>query len=100
MGADAVAAQQVEAAQVRFRPILMTSFTFILGVLPLLLARGAGASARKSLGLTVATGMLTSTCLAVLFVPAFYVVLQRWAERTRSKEIIPSLTPTNPGPIS
>ena len=61
----------VEASQVRFRPILMTSFTFILGVLPLVLASGAGASARKSLGLAVATGMLASTCLAVLFVPAF-----------------------------
>jgi hydrophobic/amphiphilic exporter-1 (mainly G- bacteria), HAE1 family len=84
----------VEAARVRFRPILMTSFTFILGVLPLLLASGAGASARKSLGLTVATGMLTSTCLAVLFVPAFYVVLQRWAERRHSKGAVPSLAPT------
>ena len=71
----------VEASQIRFRPILMTSFTFILGVLPLVFASGAGASARKSLGLAVATGMLASTCLAVLFVPAFYVVLQRWAER-------------------
>jgi hydrophobic/amphiphilic exporter-1 (mainly G- bacteria), HAE1 family len=73
----------VEASQIRFRPILMTSFTFILGVLPLVFASGAGASARKSLGLAVATGMLASTCLAVLFVPAFYVVLQRWVERKR-----------------
>jgi hydrophobic/amphiphilic exporter-1 (mainly G- bacteria), HAE1 family len=73
----------VEASQVRFRPILMTSFTFILGVLPLLLASGAGASARKSLGLAVSTGMLASTCLAILFVPAFHVVLQRWMESRR-----------------
>ena len=87
----------VEAARVRFRPILMTSFTFILGVLPLLLASGAGASARKSLGLTVATGMLTSTCLAVLFVPAFYVVLQRWAERRHSKEIGSFVDADQPG---
>jgi hydrophobic/amphiphilic exporter-1 (mainly G- bacteria), HAE1 family len=71
----------VEASQIRFRPILMSSFTFILGVLPLVFASGAGASARKSLGLAVASGMLASTCLAVLFVPAFYVVLQRWVER-------------------
>ncbi len=71
----------VEASRARFRPILMTSFTFILGVLPLVLASGAGASARKSLGIAVAGGMLASTCLAVLFVPAFYVVLQTWAER-------------------
>jgi HAE1 family hydrophobic/amphiphilic exporter-1 len=71
----------VEAAHVRFRPILMTSFVFILGVLPLVLASGAGASARKSLGIAVASGMLSSTCLAVLFVPSFYVVLQTLAER-------------------
>jgi hydrophobic/amphiphilic exporter-1 (mainly G- bacteria), HAE1 family len=73
----------VHASQARFRPIVMTSFTFILGVLPLLAARGAGASARKSLGLAVSTGMLASTCFAVLFVPAFFVVLRGWAERRR-----------------
>jgi len=73
----------VEAAQVRFRPILMTSFVFILGVLPLVLASGAGASARKSLGIAVVSGMVASTCLAVLFVPSFFVVLQKLAERRR-----------------
>ena len=73
----------VHASEKRFRPIVMTSFTFILGVLPLLLAKGAGASARRSLGLAVSTGMLASTCLAVLFVPAFFVVLRGWAERRR-----------------
>jgi HAE1 family hydrophobic/amphiphilic exporter-1 len=60
------------ASKPRFRPILMTSFAFILGVL--VLATGAGANARKSIGITVFTGMLASTCLAVLFVPSFYVV--------------------------
>jgi HAE1 family hydrophobic/amphiphilic exporter-1 len=68
----------VEAARARFRPILMTSFAFILGVLPLVLATGAGANARKSIGITVFSCMLASTCLAVLFVPAFFVVVQRW----------------------
>jgi HAE1 family hydrophobic/amphiphilic exporter-1 len=63
----------------------MTSFTFILGVLPLVLASGAGASARRSLGIAVASGMLASTCLAVLFVPAFFVVLQTWSERKKNK---------------
>jgi len=62
---------------------VMTSFTFILGVLPLLLAKGAGASARRSLGLAVSSGMLASTCLAVLFVPAFFVVLRGWEGRRR-----------------
>src|SRR5262250_2099716 len=70
----------VEAARARFRPILMTSFAFILGVVPLVLATGAGASARKSIGITVFSGMLASTCLAVLFVPAFFVVVQRFEE--------------------
>ena len=71
----------VHASQVRFRPILMTSFTFILGVLPLVIASGAGAAARRSLGIAVATGMLASTCLAVLFVPSLFVILQRRIER-------------------
>jgi HAE1 family hydrophobic/amphiphilic exporter-1 len=67
----------VEAARLRFRPIVMTSFAFILGVLPLVLATGAGASSRKSIGITVFSGMLASTCIAVLFVPSFFVVFQR-----------------------
>lgn len=75
----------VGASKARFRPILMTSFTFILGVLPLVLASGAGASARRSLGIAVASGMLASTCLAVLFVPAFFVVLQTWSEQKKNK---------------
>ena len=75
----------IEAAQVRFRPIMMTSFVFILGVMPLVLASGAGASARKSLGIAVASGMFASTCLAVLFVPSFFVVLQKFAERKGAK---------------
>src|SRR5215472_17376851 len=66
----------IGAARARFRPILMTSFAFILGVVPLVLATGAGANARKSIGITVFSGMLASTCLAVLFVPAFFVVVQ------------------------
>jgi HAE1 family hydrophobic/amphiphilic exporter-1 len=80
----------VDAAHVRFRPIVMTSFVFILGVMPLVFASGAGASARKSLGIAVASGMIASTCLAVLFVPAFYVVLQRFAERKNGKKQIDS----------
>jgi len=80
----------VEAARARFRPILMTSFAFILGVLPLVLATGAGANARKSIGITVFSGMLASTCLAVLFVPAFFVVVQRfenWRARGKKKVV-------------
>ena len=74
----------VAAASARFRPIMMTSITFVLGVIPLILASGAGANARKMLGLTVASGMIASTCLAVVFVPSFYVLLQKLQERKRS----------------
>ena len=78
-----------------FRPILMTSFAFILGVLPLVLATGAGASSRKSIGITVFSGMLASTCIAVLFVPSFFVVCQRLHERRQRKQVAASAD--NPG---
>jgi hydrophobic/amphiphilic exporter-1 (mainly G- bacteria), HAE1 family len=83
----------VEAARARFRPILMTSFAFILGMLPLVLASGAGASARKSIGITVFSGMLASTCLAVLFVPAFFVVVQRFENWRAAKKKTPTAKP-------
>ena len=86
----------VEAARLRFRPILMTSFAFILGVLPLVFATGAGANARRSIGITVASGMLASTCIAVLFVPAFFVVLQRLSER-RGRKAVPARSGSQPG---
>jgi multidrug efflux pump len=65
----------VEAARLRFRPILMTSFAFILGVLPLAFATGAGAASQNAVGLGVLGGMLAATPLAVLFVPTFFVVV-------------------------
>jgi HAE1 family hydrophobic/amphiphilic exporter-1 len=76
----------IEAARARFRPILMTSFAFILGVAPLVFATGAGASARKSIGITVFSGMIASTCLAILFVPTFFVILQRFDERLAARK--------------
>jgi HAE1 family hydrophobic/amphiphilic exporter-1 len=63
----------------------VTSLAFILGVMPLVFASGAGANSRKSLGIAVASGMLASTCIAVVFVPSFYVVLQRLKERRKSR---------------
>ncbi|NDC55125.1 MAG: hydrophobe/amphiphile efflux-1 family RND transporter, partial [Planctomycetia bacterium] len=70
----------VEASRLRFRPILMTSFAFILGIVPLLYATGAGAASRRSLGTAVFGGMIAATVLAVFFVPVFYVLMQRLAE--------------------
>ncbi|MFA6302742.1 MAG: efflux RND transporter permease subunit [Legionella sp.] len=78
----------VLGARTRFRPILMTSFAFILGVMPLVFATGAGANARKSIGIAVASGMLASTCLAVVFVPAFYVLFQTWQERKKPRPLV------------
>src|SRR5205814_8551977 len=72
----------VEAARLRFRPILMTSFAFILGVAPLVWATGAGAASRQSVGTAVFGGMLASTILAVFFVPVFFVVFQ-WLSELR-----------------
>jgi hydrophobic/amphiphilic exporter-1 (mainly G- bacteria), HAE1 family len=66
----------IEAARVRLRPILMTSFAFILGVLPLATATGAGAAGRRSVGTAVAGGMLVSTFLALVFIPVLYVVIR------------------------
>ena len=68
------------AARMRFRPILMTSFAFILGVVPLMVAHGAGAAGQQALGTAVFGGMLASTILAVFFVPAFFVVMQSISE--------------------
>jgi len=69
----------IEACRIRLRPILMTSFAFILGVLPLVLARGAGAEMRQALGTAVFYGMLGVTCFGLLFTPVFYVVMRRLA---------------------
>ena len=76
----------IEASRMRFRPILMTSFAFGLGVVPLVLATGAGAVSRISLGISVLSGIIASTCLAVLFVPSFFVVLQKFDEYRAAKK--------------
>ena len=91
-----VAEAAVEAARLRFRPILMTSFAFIFGVSPLVIADGAGAASRRALGTAVFGGMLTSTFLAVLFVPVFYVVVQglseHWAARRGTPPVAAKIT--------
>ena len=66
----------IEAAELRLRPILMTSFAFILGVMPLYFATGAGALGRRSVGTTVVGGMLVSTILNLVFIPVLYVIFK------------------------
>jgi HAE1 family hydrophobic/amphiphilic exporter-1 len=88
----------VEGARLRFRPILMTSFAFILGVFPLVIATGAGAGARRSIGIAVFSGMIASTCLVVVFVPSFYVVMQgieEWRKRRAARNVAPASPPTD-----
>lgn len=83
----------LQAARLRLRPILMTSFAFILGVVPLMIATGAGASSRRALGTTVFGGMNAATLLAVFFVPVLYVVIERFSERRaqRAEESHPAV---------
>lgn len=77
----------LEAARMRFRPILMTSFAFILGVFPLVFAEGAAAASRRSLGTAVCGGMISGTVLAVFFTPVFYAIAQWIADRFTSKPV-------------
>jgi HAE1 family hydrophobic/amphiphilic exporter-1/multidrug efflux pump len=71
----------LDAASLRLRPILMTSFAFIFGALPLAIAMGAGAGARQAIGTAVVFGMLIATMVGIFFIPVFYVMLQRASER-------------------
>src|ERR1019366_2053056 len=76
----------LEAVHLRFRPILMTSLAFILGVLPLVIANGAGSASQRAIGTGVMGGMITATALAVFLVPVFFVVVRRYfkgSERQR-----------------
>jgi len=88
-GHDAVSAV-LEAARLRLRPILMTSFAFIMGVVPLMLATGAGAEIRHALGVTVFAGMLGVTFFGLLLTPVFYVLIRRLTERRTAPESQPS----------
>jgi HAE1 family hydrophobic/amphiphilic exporter-1 len=91
-----IAEAAVEAGRIRLRPILMTSLAFILGVLPLAVATGAGAGARNSVGTTVAGGMIASTFLSVIFIPVLYVAIRTLAPgkaRRSAGEELPAATP-------
>jgi HAE1 family hydrophobic/amphiphilic exporter-1 len=79
----------VEAARIRLRPILMTSLAFILGVVPLMIAQGAGAAGRVSVGTTVFGGMLAATSLNLLFIPLLYVVVRTLVPR---KQVVHAAT--------
>jgi multidrug efflux pump len=85
----------IEAARIRLRPILMTSFAFIFGVLPLAISTGAGANSRIAIGTAVIGGMLTATILAIFYIPLFFVLVRRAAKEgvTRLRERLRRRTP-------
>lgn len=86
MAGESITEATVKASKMRFRPILMTSIAFILGVLPLVFAEGAAAASRRSLGAAVCGGMITATVLAVFFTPVFYAVFQ-WLSELGSRQV-------------
>jgi HAE1 family hydrophobic/amphiphilic exporter-1 len=69
----------LEAVRLRIRPIIMTSLAFILGVMPLVLASGAGGASRNTIGVTVLGGMIASSTISIFIVPVLYVLLTRWS---------------------
>jgi multidrug efflux pump len=76
----------VEASRQRLRPILMTSLAFILGMVPLFLASGAGAASREAVGTGVMGGMIVATALGIFFTPVFYIAVKRWLARPHDPE--------------
>jgi hydrophobe/amphiphile efflux-1 (HAE1) family protein len=87
-----IAEAAVDGARIRFRPVLMTAFTFILGVLPMVIATGAGAGSRRAIGTTVFAGMLVSTMFGIFLIPALYYIFQvarqkgsAWRTQRRAK---------------
>jgi HAE1 family hydrophobic/amphiphilic exporter-1/multidrug efflux pump len=90
----------VEGAELRFRPILMTSFAFILGVVPLVIASGAGAGSRHSLGTAVFGGMVAATCIGVFLIPVLYVLMQRLAERVSGSRRARAAESADPAPAA
>jgi HAE1 family hydrophobic/amphiphilic exporter-1 len=87
-GASAVDAV-MEATMLRLRPILMTSFAFLLGILPLVFASGAGMNGRRSMGTSLFGGLLVSTLLNLFFTPAIYLIVQRTRDRLRARRAVP-----------
>jgi HAE1 family hydrophobic/amphiphilic exporter-1 len=85
----------VEAARIRLRPILMTSLAFILGVIPLVVAKGAGEAGRHSVGTTVFGGMIMSTLLNLFFIPVLYLIIEGWREHGKGHVPVPAPVPAD-----
>jgi hydrophobic/amphiphilic exporter-1 (mainly G- bacteria), HAE1 family len=79
----AIDASAIEAAGLRFRPVMMTSFAFILGLLPLVIARGAGAITRQAVGTPVFGGMIAASVFGIFVIPLLYITAESLRQRTR-----------------
>ena len=89
----------VDGGRIRFRPVMMTSLTFILGVVPMIIATGAGAGSRRAIGTTVFSGMLASTVFGIFLIPVLYYIFQSasekghaWRQRHKNKGITGSIS--------
>ena len=80
----------LEAAQLRLRPIIMTSLAFGLGVLPLTISRGAGSASQHAIGIGVLGGMLSATFLAIFLIPMFFVVVSKYLTREKTEKVVPA----------
>jgi HAE1 family hydrophobic/amphiphilic exporter-1 len=87
-GGKSIVEAALEGARLRLRPILMTSFAFILGCVPLWIASGAGAAARRVMGTVVVSGMLAATLLGIFFIPALFVLVERLKSRSSGEQKI------------
>jgi len=97
-GGKSIVEAALEGARLRLRPILMTSFAFILGCVPLWIASGAGAAARRVMGTVVVSGMLAATLLGIFFIPALFVLVERLKSRSSGEEKLePKLEGGEPG---
>jgi HAE1 family hydrophobic/amphiphilic exporter-1 len=85
LGKD-IGASAIEAAGLRFRPVMMTSFAFILGLLPLVIARGAGAITRQAVGTPVFGGMIAASVFGIFIIPLLYITAESLRQRTRRQE--------------
>ncbi len=83
----------LEAARLRLRPILMTSIAFVMGVVPLVLAHGAGAEVRHSMGITVFAGMVGVTAFGLLLTPVFYVLMRGLAGKPQTDTVVQTASP-------
>ena len=86
----------IEGARLRFRPVMMTSFAFILGLLPLVIAVGAGAASRRAVGTPVFGGMIAASALGIFVIPMLYVVFQWLRERVGSRKPTPAAPSAEP----